>query len=103
MLLCAHFITSHIAEGMVTVNVMVMIATDAWGPVQVGRGTQLTADAEEESKWGETVFDSTVELCNRGSSPSKTIIFFSGGRPNFSMHQNPPKNRQTPNKERPNF
>jgi hypothetical protein len=65
MLLCAHFITSHIAEGMVTVNVMVMIATDAWGPVRVGRGAQLTADAEEESKWGETVFDSTVGLCNQ--------------------------------------
>jgi hypothetical protein len=31
------------------------------------------------------------------------IIFFSGGRPNFLMHQNPPKNRQTPNKERPIF
>jgi len=38
---------------------------------------------------------------DRGSSPSLPANnFFSGGRPNFSMIQNPPKNRQTPNKER---
>jgi hypothetical protein len=41
---------------------------------------------------------------NWGSSPSfPANNFVSGGRPNFSMHQNPPKNRETPDKERPIF
>ncbi len=38
---------------------------------------------------------------SRGSSPSLPANkFFLVGRPNFSKGQNPPKNRQTPNKER---
>ena len=47
---------------------------------------------------------SGINSVSRGSSPSLPAnIFSSGGRPNFSMHQNPPKNRQTLNKERPIF
>jgi len=46
----------------------------------------------------------TTDDADRGSSPSLPANnFFSGGRPNFSMHQNPQKNRQMLNKERPIF
>ncbi len=40
MSLC--FITSFTAEGVVTINAMVMMTTDAWGPVRVDREAQLT-------------------------------------------------------------
>jgi hypothetical protein len=45
---CLFFDTSFAAEGMVTVDVMVMMATDARGPVWVDRELQLVPDAEEE-------------------------------------------------------
>jgi hypothetical protein len=42
------FATSFAAEGMVTIDVMVMMATDARGPVWVDRESQIALDAEEE-------------------------------------------------------
>ncbi len=45
---CPFFATFFIAEGMVTIDVMVMMATDARGPVWVDREVQLALDAEEE-------------------------------------------------------
>jgi hypothetical protein len=45
---CPIFATSFAVEGMVTVDVMVMMATDAGGPVWVDRELQLVSDAEEE-------------------------------------------------------
>ena len=51
MTLCAHFsffANSFTAEGLVTVDVLVMMATDARGHVWVDREAQLAADAEEE-------------------------------------------------------
>jgi hypothetical protein len=45
---CQFFATSFAAEGVVTIDVMVMMATDARGPVWVDRESQLALDAEEE-------------------------------------------------------
>jgi hypothetical protein len=42
------FATSFTAEDVVTVDVMVMVATDSGGPVWVDREAQLAADAEDE-------------------------------------------------------
>ncbi len=46
--MCPLFATSFEAEGVVTVDVMVMMSTDARGPVWVDREAQLASDAEEE-------------------------------------------------------
>jgi hypothetical protein len=46
--MCSFFANSFTAEGVVTVDVVVMMATDARGPVWVDREAQLAADAEEE-------------------------------------------------------
>jgi hypothetical protein len=45
---CPFFATSFAAEGVVTVDVMVMMVIDARGPVWVDRELQLVLDAEEE-------------------------------------------------------
>jgi hypothetical protein len=45
---CSFFATSFTSEGVVTVDVMVMVATDARVPVWVDREAQLVVDAEEE-------------------------------------------------------
>jgi hypothetical protein len=45
---CPFFATSFTAEDMVIIDVMVMMATDARGPVWVDRELQLALDAEEE-------------------------------------------------------
>ena len=42
------FATSYTSEGVVTVNVMIMMATDARDPAWVDREVQLVADAYEE-------------------------------------------------------
>ncbi len=46
--MCPFSATSFAAEGVVTVDVLVMMATDARGPVWVDRELQLALDAEEE-------------------------------------------------------
>ncbi len=64
---------------------------------------KVTAKASAEVT-AEVTAEATAEALVGGPAQVfPPIIFFSGGRPNFSMHQNPPKNRQTPNKERPIF
>jgi hypothetical protein len=45
---CPFFVTSFAAEGVVTIDVMVMMATDARGPIWVDRKLQLALDAEED-------------------------------------------------------
>lgn len=42
------FATSYTSEGVVTINVMIMMATDARDPAWVDREVQLVADADEE-------------------------------------------------------
>ncbi len=42
------FATSVTSEGVVSIDVMFMMATGARGPVWVDREAQLVADAEEE-------------------------------------------------------
>ena len=49
---------------MVTVDVMVMMATYARGPVWVDREAQLAVDAEEEHERGEAMFDAAAGHCN---------------------------------------
>ena len=46
--MCLFFVTSFATEGVVSVDVMFMMATGARGPVWVDREAQLVADAEEE-------------------------------------------------------
>ncbi len=45
---CSIFATSFTAEGVVSVDVMVMVATGARGPVWVYWEAQLAAETEEE-------------------------------------------------------
>ncbi len=44
--MCSFFATSFTAEGVVSVDVMVMVSTGARGPVRKDREVQLAADAE---------------------------------------------------------
>ena len=65
MTLCSCFLlTLFTAEGVVTLDIMVTMATDARGPVWVDREAQLAADAEEEHWRGEAIFDATAGHCN---------------------------------------
>ena len=50
---------------MVSVNVVLTMSTGARGPVSVDREAQFAADAEEESHWGETIFDAAAGHCNK--------------------------------------
>ena len=47
--MCSFFATSVAAEGMVSVDVMLMMSAGARCPVWVDREAQFAADAEEES------------------------------------------------------
>ncbi len=50
--MCPHFATSFTAEGVVTfLDVMVMMTTDAGGPVWVDREAQLASDAGMVHTW----------------------------------------------------
>ena len=62
--MCPYFATSFTAEGLVTVYVMVMVATDARGPVLVDWEAQLVVDAEKECYRGEAMFVATAGHCN---------------------------------------
>ena len=46
--MCSFFDTSFTADGVVSVDVMFMMATGARGPDLVDREAQFAADAEEE-------------------------------------------------------
>ncbi len=46
--MCPFFATSFTAKGVVTVDVMVMMATDTRDPVWVDREVQFALDAKEE-------------------------------------------------------
>ena len=58
--MCSFFATSVAAEGVVSVDVVLMMSTGARGPVWVDREAQFAADAEEESQRGETIFDAAA-------------------------------------------
>ncbi len=61
---CSFFATSFAAERVVSVDVMLMMSADARCPVWVDREAQFAADAEEESKQRETIFDAAVRHRN---------------------------------------
>jgi hypothetical protein len=54
--MCSFFATSFAGEGVVSVYVMLMMSTDARGPVWVDGESQFAVDAEEESQRGEAMF-----------------------------------------------
>ena len=62
--MCSFFAASFTAEGVVSVDVVLMISTDARGPVWIDREAQFAADAEEEGQRGETIFDAAARHCN---------------------------------------
>ena len=49
---------------MVSVDVVLAMSTGARGPVWIDREAQFAADAEEESHWGEAIFDAAAGHCN---------------------------------------
>ena len=58
--MCSFFATSFTAEGVVSVDVLLMMSTGASGPVWVDREAQFGVDAEEESQRGEAIFDAAA-------------------------------------------
>lgn len=62
--MCSFFATSVAAEGVVPVDVVLMMSTGARGPVWIDREAKFAADAEEESHRGEAMFDATAGHCN---------------------------------------
>ncbi len=62
--MCSFFATSVAAEGVVSVDVMLMMSAGARCPDWVDRKAQFVADAEEEGQWGETIFDAAARHCN---------------------------------------
>jgi hypothetical protein len=61
---CSFFATSFAAEGVVSVDIVLMMSTGARGPVWIDREAQFAVDAEEESHRGETIFDAAAGHCN---------------------------------------
>jgi len=61
---CSFFATSFAVEGVVYVDVVLMMSTGARGPVWIDREAQFAADAEEESHRGEAIFDAAAGHCN---------------------------------------
>jgi hypothetical protein len=61
---CSFFATSLAAEGVVSVDVMLMMSTGARAPVWIDREVKFALDAEEESHWGEAIFDAAAGHCN---------------------------------------
>ena len=62
--MCSFFATSFAAEGVVSVDAVLMMSTGARGPVWVDREAQFVADAEEECQRGEAIFDAAAGHCN---------------------------------------
>jgi hypothetical protein len=58
------FATSFAAEGVVSVDVVLMMSAGTWCPVSVDREAQFATDAEEESHRGEAIFDAAAGHCN---------------------------------------
>jgi hypothetical protein len=52
------------AEGVVSVDVVLMMSAGTWCPVWVDREAQFATDAEEESQRVETIFDAAARHCN---------------------------------------
>ena len=71
-----------------------------WAHSRIPGTPKDVLQAVEEDDWKENSEDIATTVIVGG--PVQVYIFL-GGRPNFSKGQNPPKNRQTPNKERPIF
>jgi hypothetical protein len=61
---CLFFATLFAAECVVSVDVVLMMSAGARCPDWVDREVQFAADAEEESKQGETIFDAAARHCN---------------------------------------
>jgi hypothetical protein len=57
-------LSSFAAEGVVSVDVVLMMSAGTRCPVWVDREAQFAADVEEESQWGETIFDAAARHCN---------------------------------------
>ena len=62
--MCSFFATSFAAEGVVSVDVVLMMSACTWCPVWVDWEAQFATDAEKESQRGETIFDAAVRHCN---------------------------------------
>ncbi len=62
--MCSFFATSFAAEGVVSVDVMLMMSAGTWCSVWVDWEAQFATDAEEESQRGETIFDAAARHCN---------------------------------------
>ncbi len=58
--MCSFFAASFAAEGVVSIDVVLMMSTGARGPVWIYREAQFAADAEEESHRGEAIFDAAA-------------------------------------------
>jgi hypothetical protein len=63
-IVCSFFATSFAAEGVVSVDVVLMMSAGTWCPVWVDREAQFATDAEEESQRGETIFDAAARHIN---------------------------------------
>jgi hypothetical protein len=57
-------LSSFAAEGVVSVDVVLMMSAGTRCPVWVDREAQFAADVEEESQWGEMIFDAAARHCN---------------------------------------
>ena len=62
--MCSFFAASFTVEGVVSIDFGFTMSTGARGPVWIDREAQFAADAEEESHWGEAIFDAAAGHCN---------------------------------------
>ncbi len=62
--MCSFFATSFTAEGVVSIDVVLMMSAGARGPVWVDGESQFAVDAEEESQRGEMMFHAAAGHCN---------------------------------------
>ena len=64
--MCSVFAASFTAEGVVSVDVVLMMSTGARGPVWRDREAQFAADAEEESHRGEAILMQLRDIAMSG-------------------------------------
>ncbi len=61
---CLFLVSVLTTEGMISKDVVYMVATDAWCVGRIDGEPELAMNAEEESEWGEAVCGGALRHCN---------------------------------------